>query len=671
MTYLQPAILIIDDEFLILKALEQTLLRENYRILTASNGQSAIQVMEKEMIALIICDLRMPNMNGIQVLKTAQLIQADAIRIILTGQNDLDSVLQAVNIGQASQIILKPWEDVLLIQTVKASMEKHRLIKENKELHALTLAQHKDLRETHDVLRHELLVGAKIHETLLLGRVPCDIPELSLELLSIPAKEIGGDFFEFYRPASQMLDVVIGDVMGKGIPAALVGTSIKTHLLHFAVPLSHSQIYKKEEGWIEDILTPQEILEHLHDELVSKLIQLEYFATLFYGRFDLEHHFLTYVDCGSTKPIHYKANEKKTVYLTGNNFPLGAVEQENYQSFQTSFSEKDIFIFYSDGLTEAKSIQNEMYGYERLAEIVDKNVQASPSDMINLIKNSIIDFTKNTLFEDDLTIIIIKINQIDWIQKSKLMATKFQADLSELSNLRKFVDCLCQSAPLNGKNLSCELQLAINEAFCNIVKHGYHGNKEGSILVQGKLQENGVTIELSDQGIGFNPKTVQEPSLAGDQENGYGWFMIKEIADEVHYLQKESKQGWNHMHIYKKYPREGKKIQFLHAQENNVLIITPEGESLDAHDAPEFKEKVIDLIETQSLNRVVFDLHQLQFIDSSGLGSFLSVLRVLHSHGGELKLACMNKPVRTLFELVSMHKIFEIFNTKEEAIKSF
>ena len=101
------------------------------------------------------------------------------------------------------------------------------------------------------------------------------------------------------------------------------------------------------------------------------------------------------------------------------------------------------------------------------------------------------------------------------------------------------------------------------------------------------------------------------------------------------------------------------------------LIITPERESLDAHDAPEFKEKVIDLIEANSLIRVVFDLHQMQFIDSSGLGSFLSVLRVLHSHGGELKLACMNKPVRTMFELVSMHKIFEIFNTKEDAIRSF
>lgn len=106
-------------------------------------------------------------------------------------------------------------------------------------------------------------------------------------------------------------------------------------------------------------------------------------------------------------------------------------------------------------------------------------------------------------------------------------------------------------------------------------------------------------------------------------------------------------------------------------KENNVLIITPEVDSLDSNDSPEFKEKVIHLINDNSSNQVIFDLHQVHFIDSSGLGTFLSVLRTLHSHGGDLKLARMNKPIRTMFELISMHKIFEIFNSTEEAVRSF
>ncbi len=106
-------------------------------------------------------------------------------------------------------------------------------------------------------------------------------------------------------------------------------------------------------------------------------------------------------------------------------------------------------------------------------------------------------------------------------------------------------------------------------------------------------------------------------------------------------------------------------------QKDNVLIITPNMEVLDALASLEFKQKVMDLIQAKASKNVVFDLHQLQFIDSSGLGSFLSVLRTLHGHGGDLKLARLNRPVRTVFELVSMHKIFEIFNSTDEAIKSF
>ena len=95
-----------------------------------------------------------------------------------------------------------------------------------------------------------------------------------------------------------------------------------------------------------------------------------------------------------------------------------------------------------------------------------------------------------------------------------------------------------------------------------------------------------------------------------------------------------------------------------HTLTDTVLIITPAGESLDAKDAPIFKEKVSELISSNEKQSVVFDLHHLQFIDSSGLSSFLSIMRLLNSRGGEVKL-------------VSMHKIFEIYHTTEEAVNSF
>lgn len=112
-------------------------------------------------------------------------------------------------------------------------------------------------------------------------------------------------------------------------------------------------------------------------------------------------------------------------------------------------------------------------------------------------------------------------------------------------------------------------------------------------------------------------------------------------------------------------------MEVLHQIENDILIITPLGQSLDAKNAPLYKEEVMKLIETTGKIKLIFDLNQLQFIDSSGLGTFLSLLRFLNAKGGALKLAHLNKPIQTMFEIVSMHRIFDIFPNVKDAINSF
>ena len=108
-----------------------------------------------------------------------------------------------------------------------------------------------------------------------------------------------------------------------------------------------------------------------------------------------------------------------------------------------------------------------------------------------------------------------------------------------------------------------------------------------------------------------------------------------------------------------------------HSTKNDILIIKPEFERLGTREVPKFKENVIQLINESKKHDVVFDLHQLTYIDASGVSSFLSLLRLLNARGGELKLAGVTAPIKTSLELVSMHKIFEIFNTTDDAVSSF
>lgn len=102
---------------------------------------------------------------------------------------------------------------------------------------------------------------------------------------------------------------------------------------------------------------------------------------------------------------------------------------------------------------------------------------------------------------------------------------------------------------------------------------------------------------------------------------------------------------------------------------DNVIVVTILGDSLDANNAKEFKRNMSFSLAERS--KVVFDLSRLQFVDSSGLGAILSCLRQLNASGGDLKLCGMTKPVRVLFELVRMHRVFDIYNSKEEAVHAF
>ncbi|MFH2000731.1 MAG: STAS domain-containing protein [Planctomycetota bacterium] len=101
----------------------------------------------------------------------------------------------------------------------------------------------------------------------------------------------------------------------------------------------------------------------------------------------------------------------------------------------------------------------------------------------------------------------------------------------------------------------------------------------------------------------------------------------------------------------------------------DVVVAVIPGEELDASNMKEFKGAVESLLESNS--KVVFDLSELQFVDSSGCGALLSCLRSMNASGGDLKLCSVTKQVRALFELIRMHHIFDILNTKEEAVRAF
>lgn len=658
-------ILVVDDEELTLSSLEAILKHKGYDVICAENGPKALEIIKKEPVAVIICDQNLPGMKGVEVLRESIKLQPDAIRISLTGVSDLDTLTDLVNVGQIAQFIPKPWDNAFLLKTVQNSLDKVRLIRENRRLH-------KELEKNHKNLEREIKLGGQIQNIMLFGKIPTDLPGLEIDAISLPSRAIDGDFFDFFRPSHECLDLVVADVMGKGLPAALVGTAVKNQLIRFAVPNVEVKKYTKKAGWYPNISTLNEIMTHVQNEIVSHLINLEYFVCLSYGRFDMKKRTLSYIDCGSTKPLVYHAKEKRISLITGSNYPLGMVSLDTFHTIEIPFDHNDLFIFYSDGLTEATSPSGEIYGDERLHKIIQEvAIDHTPSEILQTLTERLMQFTKKTFFDDDLTIIIVKILSDQPIrQRVENNSAKFRNDLSQLQAVRDFVGRFCRDVPQADGNYVQQMQLVIDEIFANIVEHGYESGEQGSILIQAESDKEGVSFHIFDQGKAFDPAEIQEPSLAGDKYCGFGLYMIKQIADTIIYQQKQSNDGWNHLCISKSFLSEVC-MKLSHEQVNNILAVTLEGTSLDAKESQQFKQEILDLIRSNHIQNVVLDLHNLNFIDSSGLGSFLSILRKLNEDGGELKMASMNRSIRIVFELVCMHKIFEIYNSKDEAIRSF
>ena len=143
----QAAILFVDDEENILKALRRLFIDENYDIFTAPSGEEGLDILKSTEVAVIVSDHRMPGMSGVEFLEYARQISPDSGRLILTGHADMTMAIDAINKGGAQRYIMKPWNNDDLLSAVRWAAERYRLIKENRYLTDLTLKQNGELRK--------------------------------------------------------------------------------------------------------------------------------------------------------------------------------------------------------------------------------------------------------------------------------------------------------------------------------------------------------------------------------------------------------------------------------------------------------------------------------------------------------------------------------------------
>ena len=378
----------------------------------------------------------------------------------------------------------------------------------------------------------EVEIGFKIQQTLLLDQPPRDVPGVRVAALTIPSQRIDGDFYDFFKHRDDCLDVIVGDVMGKGIPAALLGAATKSHFLQALSRL----ISLAPPGTLPE---PKDIVTMAHSEVARQLIELESFVTVCYARFDLENRHVDFVDCGHTTTIHYQASTGTCAMLQGMNLPLGVRENEIYDQVRVSLEPGDVLLFYSDGLTETRNSDGELFGIERLADCLTTYGQLEPEALIDQIRQAAVAFSNSETFGDDLTCVAVRIEERELPLARAEM--EISSDLNELARARAFVRDVCQRlpAPAFDEEAVAQLELAMTEAASNVMRHAYNGRTDQRIQLDAEVFHDRIVLRLHHLGETFDPDAVNAPTFDGTQEGGFGMFIIERSVDEVRYHRDE------------------------------------------------------------------------------------------------------------------------------------
>ncbi|MCF8025174.1 MAG: SpoIIE family protein phosphatase [Desulfobacteraceae bacterium] len=519
-----PWVLVADDDAGTRLLLRQKLEKSGYQVICAKTGKETIDRLSDK-VASAVLDLKMPEGDGLYCLRYIRKYFPDMAPLMLTASENIANAVEAMKQG-ALDYVTKPFNPGQVTALVDKSVAAYR------QSRRLKSAEEK----LEQARRHQIFVASQIQRTLLLGKPPGDIPELDLAHLTVPSQKIDGDFYDFIRLGPGTLDVVVADIMGKGIMAAFMGAALKSSFLRV---LNESGYFTGQRRMPE----PEQIVSKVHDNMIGQMRELETFVTFCYGRFDLERYRFIFVDCGHVRTIHYKRHENHVDLLRGANMPLGFPETVPFQQFTVPFAPGDLFFFYSDGVTEAADPEEQLYGEERLVSFVEKNAsELAAEDLIRAIREDVMAFTGTGAFVDDFTCVVAKIGAPfrggEALEREDL---EIDSRLDNLKKVRSFVRGFCErhaAERLDELRLS-QVEVAVTEIVANIIKHGLDLEPGHPIDISAAALSDRIEVEFRDQGGPFDPKEIPPPTLDGTRENGMGCYLISQFVDEISYERDE------------------------------------------------------------------------------------------------------------------------------------
>lgn len=375
-------------------------------------------------------------------------------------------------------------------------------------------------------------IGAEldIAKNIQASMLPCIFPafperrEFDIYATMDPAKEVGGDFYDFFMVDERHLAIVMADVSGKGVPAALFMVIGKTLINDHTVP-------GKDLG---------EVFTEVNNMLCESNSE-GLFITAFEGVLDLATGEFNFVNAGHEMPFILKAGGEFETYKIRPGFVLAGMENMKYRAGSITLGAGDKIFQYTDGVTEATSSENELYGMDRLKNALNSVKNTAPAEILGAVKADIDKFVSGAPQFDDITMLCLE-------YKAKMgegCVITVPAAAESIDKITEFINAELEKLDCPKKTQK-QIDIAADEIFSNIAHYAYE-SKDGSAEIRLEKSDNpkAVTLTFTDSGIPYNPLEKPDPdvTLSADEREigGLGIYIVKKTMDEVNYERKDGK----------------------------------------------------------------------------------------------------------------------------------
>jgi phosphoserine phosphatase RsbU/P len=254
------------------------------------------------------------------------------------------------------------------------------------------------IRANEERLEKEIRFAQRVQAALLPTELPKRMKGVDVAARFAPARELGGDLYDFLAPEPNTLAVAVGDVSGKGVPAALYSA--------FAGELIRSRTFRRR--YAPDRFSPAGVLASTNTILHERQLE-EYYCTLCYALFDLKRRAVTLANSGLPYPIRCGADGVSQILLPG--VPLGSFAGSTYEEATFDLAAGDMYVFCSDGVFEANDALGREFGAERLVEVVTQHRRASAHEVVNAVFAAVEEFRGETPANDDMTAVAVRIRE--------------------------------------------------------------------------------------------------------------------------------------------------------------------------------------------------------------------------------------------------------------------